>query len=52
MAKGISCFSDWWALYGQKYEKIGVNEIVARSIWNDACDTMKRELLKMAKDTI
>ena len=45
MSKEIKSFSDWWEANKEKYEKNGVNEIVAKSIWDAACDTMSEQLL-------
>lgn len=38
--KEIKCFSDWWEVNKERYERIGVNQLVACSIWNDAADCM------------
>lgn len=45
----VTNFSSWWKLNKEKYEKIGVNEIVAKSIWEDACDTFSDMLMDSVK---
>jgi len=42
----IKCFNDWWEINGDYYEKINVNKIIAKSIWDAAVDTFVKELYK------
>jgi len=43
----IKCFSDWWEVYKEDYEKVGVNKIFAKSIWDAAIDLVSKEINKI-----
>lgn len=42
-------FSQWWDVNHVEYEKIGVNRIVAKTIWDAACDTFQYVFIEQVK---
>jgi len=42
----IENFSQWWDQNHLEYEKIGINRIVAKTIWDAACDAFGDLFLK------
>lgn len=41
----VTNFTSWWSANKDRYERIGVNEVVAKSIW-DACADLMADMFK------
>ena len=37
-------FKKYWELNKELYEKLGVDEVVARKIWQDCCDAIEKKV--------
>lgn len=43
----IKSFNDWWEANHKEYEKIGINRIVAKTIWDAGVDCFAAHLQKL-----
>lgn len=39
-------FTEWWAQNRSVYEKAGISEDIAKSIWGAACDNLEIAMIK------
>jgi hypothetical protein len=46
----MSEFEIWWQKNKDLYSLVGVKKEVAESIWNDACNIVSKNVLKIIKE--